>query len=114
MTPLVALIAVLTSAPPTTSARTERTRSSAGVKPILATSRAPTTAASVLPTEMPAATASVAPLVALAAKAPTVTAGQKRTPRTRSAARAMPEGGHTGVMTPWATSRLIPSFAAPK
>ena len=63
---------------------------------------------------MPAATASVAPLVAFAANAPTVTAGQKRTPRTSRAARAMPEGGHTGVMTPWATSRLTPSFAAPK
>ena len=84
------------------------------MKPILVTSSAPTTAASVFPTEMPAATASVAPLVALAANAPTVTAGQKRTPRTRRAARAMPDGGQTGVMTPWATSRLIPSFAAPK
>ena len=57
VTPFVALIAVLTRAPPTTRASTERTRSSAGVKPILATSSAPTTAASVLPTEMPAATA---------------------------------------------------------
>ena len=75
MTPFVALIAVLTSAPPTTNAMTERTRSSAGVKPTPATRSAPTTAASVFPTEMPAATASVAPPVALAANAPSVTAG---------------------------------------
>jgi hypothetical protein len=76
VTPFVALITVLTSAPPTTSASTERTRSSAGVKPILETSSAPSTAVSVLPTEMPTATARVASLVALAAKAATATAGQ--------------------------------------
>ena len=73
--PLVALTAVLTTAP-TTSARTDRTRSSAGVKPILCTRTAPTTAARVLPTEMPAAIASATPLVALAVNAPIVTAGQ--------------------------------------
>ena len=81
VTPFVALIAVLTSAP-MTSASTERTRSSAGVKPIRVTSSAPTTAASVFPTEMPAATATDAALVAFAVNAPTATAGQKRTPRT--------------------------------
>jgi hypothetical protein len=114
VTPFVALITGLRTAPPTTSASTERTRSSAGVKPILATSRAPATAASVFPTVMPAATASVASLVALAVKAPTATAGQKRTPRRSKAASAIPDGGHTGVITPWDTERLMPSFAAPK
>jgi hypothetical protein len=62
---------------------------------------------------MPAATATVAPDVAFAVNAPIATGGQKRTPSTRSAARAIPDGGHTGVMTPRATSRLIPSLAAP-
>ena len=114
VTPFVALTAVLMRAPPTARASTERTRSSAGVKPIAPTSTAPMTAASVLPTEIPAAIARVASLVALAAKAPTATAGQQRTPRTSSAARAMPDGAQTGVITPRATDRLMPSFAAPK
>ncbi len=76
MTPFVALISVLVSAPPITRARTERTRSSAGVKPILQTRSVPQTAARVLPKAMPAATPRVAPLVALARNAAVVTAGQ--------------------------------------
>ena len=46
------------------------------MNPIRRTSSAPVTAASMFPTEMPAATASVAPAVAFAVKAPIVTAGQ--------------------------------------
>jgi hypothetical protein len=42
------------------------------------------------------------------------TAGHIRGPRRRSAAIAIPVGGQTGLITPWATARLRPSFAAPK
>jgi hypothetical protein len=66
----------------------------------------------VFPTAIPAATAADASLVALATKAPTATAGQYRNPRIRRAARAIPDGAHTGVMTPRATSSSIPSLAA--
>ena len=34
-------------------------------------------------------------------------------PEDEGAASAMPEGAQTGVITPWATSRLIPTLAAP-
>ena len=76
VTPFVALIAVLASAPPTTRASTERTRSSAMLKPSMRTRKAPATAASVLPTVMPAATPTEASSVALATNAPSATAGQ--------------------------------------
>ena len=76
VTPFVALIAVLASAPPTTRARTARTRSSAIRNPSRRTSKVPTTAASVFPTVIPAATATDASPVALATNAPTATAGQ--------------------------------------
>ena len=78
----------------------------------LSSSVAPTTASSVLPTEMPAASAIEAPLVAFATKAPTATAGQRFRPRSSSPARAIPVGAHTGVMTPCATGSSMPSFAA--
>ncbi len=113
VTPIVALTAVLASAPPTTRARTARTRSRAIRKPSRRTSVAPTTASSVFPTAIPAATASDASLVAFATKAPTAIAGQYRTPRMSSAASAIPDGAHTGVMTPRATGSSMPSLAAP-
>jgi hypothetical protein len=67
----------------------------------------------VFPTVIPAATPRDASLVALATNAPSATAGQNRTPRINSAASAIPDGAHTGVITPWETSRLRPSLAAP-
>ncbi len=76
VTPFVALTIVESRAPPTTRASTDRTRSRAGVKPIRRTRNTPRTAASVLPTVMPAATPSDASLVALATNAPSATAGQ--------------------------------------
>ena len=76
VTPFVAAIAVLRSAPHTVRAMTERTRSSSGRKPNRRMRAAPTTASSVLPTAIPAATPAEESLVTFATKAPTATAGQ--------------------------------------
>ena len=54
-TPIVALTAVLITAPKTTSAKRSRRRSNVGRKPKRSSSHAPTTASSVLPTAIPAA-----------------------------------------------------------
>ena len=113
VTPFVALIVVLAAAPRRISASTSRRRSSAGRRPTRRSRAAPTTASSVLPTEIAAATGSEAPLVAFATSAPSATAGHSRGPKRTSAASEMPVGAHTGVMTPWATERSIPSLAAP-
>jgi hypothetical protein len=114
VTPFVAATAVLRTAPKTVSARTDRTRSSSGRKPMRRMSAAPTMGSSVLPTAIAAETAMEESLVTLATKAPIATAGQNLRPRIRRAARAMPEGAQTGVMAPRATSRSRPTFAAPK
>jgi hypothetical protein len=113
VTPIVALTAVLTTAPSRISASTSRTRSSAGRKRARARSELPTTASSVLPTEMPSATAIDAPLVAFAMNAATRTAGQTRRPKRIIDASAIPVGAHTGVMRPCATDSASPTFAAP-
>jgi hypothetical protein len=63
---------------------------------------------------MPVATQNETPLVALPRRAPIATAGQTLGPSRSSAAIAIPVGGQTGVMTPWPTARLRPSFAPPK
>ena len=44
-----------------------------------------------------------------ATKAPSATAGQKRRPRRKSAAMAIPVGAQTGVITPCATDSSMPS-----
>jgi hypothetical protein len=113
VTPFVALVAVLTTAPSRISASTSRTRSNAGRKRARARSALPTTASRVLPTEIASATGTDAPLVAFAMNAATRIAGHSRRPKRISDASAIPVGAHTGVITPCATESASPSFAAP-
>ncbi len=77
VTPFVALTAVLTAAASTTRARTSRTRSRAGLKWTRRSSAAPTTASSVLPTEIADVSGIEASLVAFAMNAPSAIAGQR-------------------------------------
>src|SRR5262245_25695301 len=69
VTPIVALIAVLTSAPAPSRIETCRIRASEGLKPNRFSSHAPATASRVLPAAIPAATARGA-TVAFASSAP--------------------------------------------
>jgi hypothetical protein len=100
VTPFVAATIGLTTAARRMSVRTSRTRSSAGRRPARRSSVLPTTASSVFPTAITAATGTSAPLVALARKAAAATAGQRRSPPRKSAAIAIPVGAQTGVTTP--------------
>ena len=96
---MVALAIVLRAPASTASAATSRTRSRADWN--LATRRsrnAPATASSVFPAAMPSTAGSGTPVHEFARKAPRATAGHIRYPPSRSAASAMPVGGHTAVM----------------
>src|SRR5439155_18063706 len=73
----------------------------------------PTSASAVLPAAIAQATPTETPLVAFEMSAPTAMAGQSCGPRRSSAAIAIPAGGQTGVITPWATDSLRPNLAAP-
>src|SRR5206468_9868643 len=97
VTPIVALSIVLSPAPNVTKPTTSSSRSSAVWNPALRSSPAPTNASRVLPTAIPAAVARVSCAVTLATNAPRARPGQTRGPRRRTAARAIPVGGHTGL-----------------
>src|SRR5262249_16947298 len=114
VTPFVALIAVHRKAAMTVNQRTSPARSNVERKSTLRRRETATTASRVFPTAIAAATGiEASPLVAFAMKAPSAIAGQKRGPRRSSAASAIPVGGQTGVMTPWATESSSPTRAAP-
>ena len=112
-TPIVALIVVLSSAPPPKSSITKRIRSSDGRTRQRWSSHAPTVASRVFPVAMPAATA-IGATEAFASSAPIQTPGQTRRPRSITAASAMPVGGHTTVTCGATNASSSPSFAAAK
>ena len=111
-TPSVALTVVLSAAARTTRARTSTSRSRPrwirATRVRRATAR---TASSVFPMPMAIATQKEAPLHALATTAPSITAGQTRTPPTSSAASAIPVGGQTSVANPLTGASVRPSRA---
>ncbi len=113
VTPIVALTAVLTSAPATSRLAMCGIRSSEGRKLDRWRRYAPATASSVFPVAIPTATGSEA-TVAFANSAPIQTPGQARSPNRTSAANAMPVGGHTAVAWGATNASASPSFAAPK
>ncbi len=111
-TPRVALTQVLATAARLMSARTSRTRSSEGRKRATRRSaQAPSTASAVLPTAMPTATATGAPVHRFAANAPRATPGQTPYPRRRTAASAIPVAGQTSVAKPPTASSARPILA---
>ena len=63
---------------------------------------------------MPHATAKGAPAATLTAKAPSATAGHKASPKRKSAASAMPEGGQTSVAKPATAPSRRPRRAVTK
>ena len=97
-TPIEALAAVLMTPArkirPSTSWRRSRERRKPGIRE---SAYAPRSASRVFPAPMPSATRRGAPVQTLATKAPQAIAGQKRFPRIRSAASAIPVGGQTSV-----------------
>ncbi len=65
-----------------------------------------------LPAAIPSDVAAEPAVVMFATKAPMKTAGHSRGPRRRSAARAMPAGGHTAVALACTKASVRPSLAA--
>jgi hypothetical protein len=115
VTPIVALTTVLARAAMTTRASTSRSRRSDGSNWPSLSPHAASTASSVFPTAMTAATSSgVLGVVAFAANAPAQMAGNAGGPRSTAAAMAMPVGGHTTVTCSATTAFARPSFAAAK
>jgi hypothetical protein len=109
--PTVALTSVLTTAAPTTSAITSRTRSSAVRNPNRRRSHHPRSASAVFPTAIATAAPAGIDVVRFAISAPANTATHISGPNSRSAASAIPVGGHTGVALPCATDSESPTLA---
>ena len=113
--PIVALSTVLAKPASAINTSVSRTVSSApGERLKRRTRRAPATASSVLPAEMPRAASTGTSADALTARAASATAGQSESPPSSSAASAIPEGAHTAAATPLTASRLSPSFPMAK
>jgi hypothetical protein len=89
VTPMLALIVVLTGAASPASARTSRTRSSPTPKSARRSSHAPASASKVLPSAIAALTHSGTDVEALNSSAPSATPGTARRPSSRTAARAI-------------------------
>ena len=73
-----------------------------------------TSACSVLPVAMMIADGIEASMLRLASALPIHTPGHRRGPRTRSAASAIPEGGHSAVAYPGGIASSRANLAAPK
>ena len=98
VTPIVALTAVLAIAARPMKPSTSVRRSSVERKPGMRRSAyQPTSASSVLPSAMPAATGTVAPAQRLTTTAPTATPGHISGPNSSNAASESPAGGQTTV-----------------
>src|SRR6201988_3621184 len=111
VTPIVALTSVLINATPT-SPRASTSRSRPSRKPgMRLNAYAPTTASSVLPSAIPAASGTEAPFQRLATSAPSATPGHKLRPNSSSAARDSPVAGHTNVAKQLTGSSCRPSRA---
>ena len=96
--PIVALSVVLASRPArSTPACRGRRSSSPGARPKRRTRRAPATASSVLPAEMPSAASTGTSADALTAKAPSATAGQSESPAEQQRGQRDPRGAHTAA-----------------
>ncbi len=118
------MLAPISATPAATAAKayTVVGRSRAGAGPAIRRSnQAPASASSVLPAAMTADTVTaVTPLSAplsvnstrLATRAPASTPGQRPGPSSNRAARARPDGGHTGDALVWAKASARPSRAA--
>jgi hypothetical protein len=117
VTPMLALIVVLTGAASPASARTSRTRSSPTPKSARRSSHAPASASKVLPSAIAALTHSGTDVEALNSSAPSATPGTARRPSSRTAARAIPLGGQMGAMLVWtkasANAALAPATYTP-
>ena len=115
VTPIVALVAVLSRPASTTKRRKLRARSKACAPPAYrSTNSAPITASSVLPAAMPIELTIAPAMPMLTRNAPTKIAGQTRTPRSSTAASAIPVGGHTGEALAWTKAKCSPSLPARK
>src|SRR5262249_48899552 len=102
VTPKVGESSVLTRLAATAKRDTSRARSNArGPFAKRWTREAPASASSVLPTATPSDVATEPWVVRLTRNAPAKIAGQTRGPARRTAASAMPVGGHTGVALAW-------------
>ncbi len=115
VTPMVALIAVLTM-PARIANRKVSGAFSNGLRPFAnrVTSRAPINPSSVLPAAMPRATAIEPAVVTLTRNAPAKMAGQTHGPRVTSAASAMPLGAQTADALGCTMASRSPSLPARK
>src|SRR6266705_158743 len=77
-----------------------RAKSDHGIAPVNPSDTTPTAAAINAPNALRTATSGEPSTVRLVSAAPSQIPGQTRTPRSSSAASAMPEGGHTAVAYP--------------
>src|SRR6266849_1757838 len=115
MTPMAAQTAVLR--PPANAANLKISRGFRNASRPLATlltSHAPYTASNVLPVAIPRHVATEPAVVMLTAKAPKKMPGQTRYPRSRIAAREIPEGGQTEVTLRFTNASERPNLPARK
>ena len=114
-TPMVALIGVATSKLITANRATP-----AGLSKVAApsdhrvTAKPSATASSVLPVPIASEDSTKPDVVTLARKAARKSAGQTRSPNSKTAAKAKPVAGHTGLALGWMTASNNPSFARTK
>ena len=113
VTPTVALTAVQSTAATTKNLTTSTTRLSVIVKPgLVRRAHTASTASRVLPEAIRNAVQRGASVLAFARRAPSHTAGQKRSPPSRSVASAMPVGAQTVVICSATTANPNPICAA--